>query len=456
MCSSKPNSGIFLFTAFQVDPFIILEFVVILARYLQSKGAMSPGLLQLRTNKKRDLQSILAEERRGVKVTAAAPLAHRSSHASLLPTRILNSVLGPVSTAVRLLQQLFPHVIERPTFVNLENNFVLLTESSGAMCPVWKEYKNSDNGTKYPVLSLDCKHGASPFLSPDATSGNAAIPAHPPLQKPTNRKQSVPLLGGMLTRSKARLKLGMENNTSAAILRASATMTVHNWDAANRETAFKPSILTLMNPAIQNDEEKENTRPYSPCIERRATRGDAKGNLAGSEDEEVKPIVFVNPLLVKAQTAKESKPNRPRPGYCECCAEKYAELEKHVRSIPHRQYAINEENYNGIDDLLRYIVRPSIVMQNANNVSSQSSEASSRRDAGRILLSPISNNSNSLQALATKHYTLSKRLRQTEALRQINLQTTTTEDVGDPSSPSIRSKTQSTAKPEGMLVGGDY
>jgi hypothetical protein len=60
--------------------------------------------------------------------------------------------------------------------------------------------------------------------------------------------------------------------------------------------------------------------------------------------------VVVHKVAKKIQWAATS--GKPRPGFCECCWERYSDLDKHIGVFYHRQYAGEPGNYEKLDALL--------------------------------------------------------------------------------------------------------
>lgn len=99
--------------------------------------------------------------------------------------------------------------------------------------------------------------------------------------------------------------------------------------------------------------------------------------------------------------------NRARPGYCECCYERYSDLDKHVRSIFHRQFALEDKNYHELDNLLLHLVREPLTCIVALPQQSE------------LLRSPVSQKStiSSSNGSIGRNYTANKRAKQTMALK---------------------------------------
>jgi hypothetical protein len=59
--------------------------------------------------------------------------------------------------------------------------------------------------------------------------------------------------------------------------------------------------------------------------------------------------------------AKRQAPTpKAKPGFCECCYEKYDSFHAHIVTEKHRGYAIEAANYVSVDKILARIVRPSV------------------------------------------------------------------------------------------------
>jgi len=52
---------------------------------------------------------------------------------------------------------------------------------------------------------------------------------------------------------------------------------------------------------------------------------------------------------------------KPKPGYCECCYEKYEALRPHVQSAKHRTFALIQENYASVDAIIARLDRQPLV-----------------------------------------------------------------------------------------------
>lgn len=50
--------------------------------------------------------------------------------------------------------------------------------------------------------------------------------------------------------------------------------------------------------------------------------------------------------------------DKPRPGYCECCYEKYSHMERHVAQQAHRKLVTSSEFYRVVDKVIATLQRP--------------------------------------------------------------------------------------------------
>ncbi|KAI1268021.1 hypothetical protein F5Y18DRAFT_276855 [Xylariaceae sp. FL1019] len=77
-------------------------------------------------------------------------------------------------------------------------------------------------------------------------------------------------------------------------------------------------------------------------------------DTASIEKNDVEEVASAKQTVLK----KTREPKRERkPGYCENCAEKYADFDDHIESKKHRKFADNPENWLDLDDLLAQLER---------------------------------------------------------------------------------------------------
>lgn len=456
-------------------------------RFLESKGGHqkgggSPTLLRVANARKRDLSQYLQEERQGTVgggKQRLAPLYATSANgasANSLQQMRSSTAIGAVLKMVEMLfasktagESSTSTASERPAFHEFSHPFVLISDASAAHAPVWKEYVLGTAAGRYPVLFRDPAQHGCPFVPPvlqtARPAANAAVQPKRPVHVPRATAAGAANGPGMLTRSKAAAAQQLQKPEAhqEGTLRASNTMTQ---PALVMSQSIAPALVAQ--PAVAQ-----------PLIAAQAIAMASQGlqGTARDLDEEdddmlmleddalagkvVRTVALVNPLVtaaaanqavvasskhpVQQQTGKPV--TRPRPGYCECCQEKYAELEKHVRSIFHRQYALEDENYRCVDELLVFTGRSSVVppwectaCPDGDAVREDvldSSKAAKGRDA--MPLSPVSNTSSIVTA--SRRYTANKRVKQNAAIKTLNLHTSIGDaepDLSGGSSPSLK------------------
>jgi hypothetical protein len=110
--------------------------------------------------------------------------------------------------------------------------------------------------------------------------------------------------------------------------------------------------------------------------------------------------------------------NRARPGYCECCYERYSDLSKHVSSLFHRQFALEDKNYADLDRLLLQLQRPTL-QQPKSAIESENNPNSTSENTVTLLRSPVSQKStvSDCNGSIGRNYNANKRAKQTQALK---------------------------------------
>ncbi|KAI0829177.1 Dfp1/Him1, central region-domain-containing protein [Hypoxylon sp. FL0890] len=125
------------------------------------------------------------------------------------------------------------------------------------------------------------------------------------------------------------------------VLKRNSTATSQDLSSRrNAETSFRDEI-----PA------KRSFSALSRTSSRKLEFVDEIG--AGKESKSVsKPL----PRAEKREVAPPKKADL-KPGYCENCAEKYADFDEHIVSKKHRKFADDDENWADLDDLLSHLQR---------------------------------------------------------------------------------------------------
>ncbi|KAI9877180.1 MAG: hypothetical protein M1830_004615 [Pleopsidium flavum] len=75
-------------------------------------------------------------------------------------------------------------------------------------------------------------------------------------------------------------------------------------------------------------------------------------------EEEDNARTLENSRRAIASRRKKLEKNETKPGYCENCQEKFDDFDYHTDSRKHRKFALNNNNWTELDDLLQDLVRP--------------------------------------------------------------------------------------------------
>ncbi|PJF18797.1 hypothetical protein PSACC_01401 [Paramicrosporidium saccamoebae] len=276
---------------------------------------MSPSLRRAANelNHSRDLSHMLAEEkRRG----AAAPIARGG--------RVLTPLYNAGTGAVNLFNQQNrtnrePPVVVAPiegrllgsigdkkvVYEQFRSPFVLLEEITHTFAPVYKEYP--PNATEMCTYPM-LHFGSHEFHCPWLVrhSGPQQLP-----QPHIPTAPSKPIL----------VPAGQKHRVAKTI-----------------RTLAQHRVLA---------EEQAGKRPKLP--------------LRGMGQAPLPPITG----SVRANATGE----RPRPGFCECCYEKYSNLEKHLNRDTHRKLVCTGEFYRSVDRVLGTLIRPAAKYSYEENLS---------------------------------------------------------------------------------------
>jgi hypothetical protein len=247
---------------------------------------------------------------------------------------------------------------KKPYFKAFEHPFILINDEAMLHGPIWKEYgpdaqKTSKSGEPYPVFHWSCPVGYCPFVAPPAGAATKA--------SPSNNKKDYAV--GMQTRSRAQ------------------------GDTSKIPVSLKAS------------------RSTAPTVNQQS-------NAPETTKETAQQLPLTHRPRPKRTTAMNA--NRARPGYCECCYERYSDLARHVVSIFHRQFALEDKNYSDLDTILGQLTRaPQANPQKPTMVAAPAQPY--------LLRSPVSQKSavecGGANGSIGRNYTASKRAKQTEALK---------------------------------------
>ena len=122
--------------------------------------------------------------------------------------------------------------------------------------------------------------------------------------------------------------------------------------------------------------------------------------------------------------------NKARPGFCECCWDKFSDLEHHTHSSKHRTYARNPEHYQILDQLLSNHPRTFCTFT--------TSTCSNNNNKTNVPISPAKSlaKTEDDKCRASRGYTETKRRKQVEAARAMFDKAPSLADVL--SSPSVK------------------
>jgi hypothetical protein len=297
-----------------------------------------------------------------------------------------------------------PDDAKKPFFRAFEHPFVLIDDIALLHAPIWKEYgpealKSSKSGEPFPVLHWTCPLGYCPFVLPPAT---AMAPSPQAVAGKGSR--------GVTTRSKA------------------AALDAHLTRIPEYSRPSKSRLQQIVQQQQQQQQHQHQQQHQAFPQPKPVQRG-------------------------KGKRASALSANRARPGYCECCYERYSDLSKHISSLFHRQFALEDKNYAELDKLLGVLMRePTVKVVLEEEVDTSSSKA--------LLRSPISQKSTDCAASsAGRNYTASKRAKQTMALKQFKPQNNDDADADKennnwdvPTSPSCKRHRSNRLQPQGEPV----
>ncbi|KAI2628618.1 Dfp1/Him1, central region-domain-containing protein [Hypoxylon sp. NC1633] len=114
-------------------------------------------------------------------------------------------------------------------------------------------------------------------------------------------------------------------------------------------TATSQDLSSRRNAEISFRDEIPNKRPFT------MTR--ASSRKLDMIDESATTRREPQDNLVEKRGPAKTKKSDPKPGYCENCADKYADFDEHIESKKHRKFADDDENWVELDDLLTQLER---------------------------------------------------------------------------------------------------
>lgn len=386
----------------------------------------SPTLLKL-TTIKRDLSQCLQEEKRQSKPTKASATNQFASSR----TSETNSV----------------------NFVAFESLYVIIEDGEGLHCPIYKEYPlqwSKDESSAhfkvprlpYPIFYWESPLGQCPFIPPLANDSSTQANRKSSQLTRQSEKNKTTLTAAQDLRARALRnsaaskapqittpKLLFEPAmTDTSILTAKTNLTRHNRIGTVNNNAIMTNGQRLPHPHRLHNPVLKITPNFSVNVNR--------ATVSATTPKQTKPTEDQQPALQcsrKKEKSAASAQHRARPGFCECCCEKYSDLEKHVKEPLHRQFALQSDNYEGIDNFLNGLKRPfkAEYMYYKNNNSNENNDNCA--DNSLLLLdtsmiqnnSPISPTTTHITTNA-RNYTETKKLKQSLASKRIKMIANTT------------------------------
>lgn len=406
---------------------------------MYSKGTRvnSPTLVKL-TAIKRDLSQCLQEEKRQ-STKSTKPSATNQFASSRNNNETNNSI----------------------SFVPFEAIYVIIEDLEGLHCPIFKEYPiqfSKDESAAhfkvprlpYPIFYWESPDGQCPFIPPPANEPQQAtrkssqaekgLLLNVPISQQQQQQQQLDLRAKALRNSnssKQQPKFLFEPAmTDTSILTAKTNMTRNQRNAmAQCQVQFPPNPILKITP---NFSVNVNRAAVSATTPKHLNSGNFKKIKLGQDSQVMTNQMNPTPLQTLVSRKKEKMSGaaiiqRARPGFCECCCEKYSELEKHVKEPVHRQFALQSDNYEGIDNFLSGLKRQfkSDYRHQSHNVSANASIIANDllMESSLVIqnspLSPTTTNSNTVVATA-RNYTGTKKMKQFMASKRVKMIANTT------------------------------
>lgn len=429
--------------------------------YAKGTRVNSPTLVKL-TTIKRDLSQCLQEEKRQSTKPTKPSATNQFASSRSNNNETNNSI----------------------SFVPFEAFYVIIEDSEGLHCPIFKEYPiqfSKDESAAhfrvprlpYPIFYWESPDGQCPFIPPPAHETHQQTKKSSQL----NVAENTALLNAPILQHQQDLRArALRNSTSSkqpvtinapkfvfepamtdtSILTAKTNMTRTQRHAmAQCQAQFQPPNPNPILKITPNFSVNVNRATVSATTPKHLNSGNFRKMKLGHDSQ-----VLTNPTpqqqqqqqqqTAVAQARKKEKNSgatiaqRARPGFCECCCEKYSELEKHVKEPVHRQFALQSDNYEGIDNFLGGLkrqFRSDYLYKNGNQpgngqTSHLTANASIVNENNSLLmesslviqnspLSPTTTNSNTVVATA-RNYTGTKKMKQFIASKRVKMIANTT------------------------------
>lgn len=444
-----------------------VEFATVILSYMDQKGTKvtSPTLHRV-VSRKRDLSMCLEEEKRNslksTKGSTAIPqyagsVNHRPSS--------LSAVTGS-NDGIQ--------------FVPLEGFYVLIEDAEGMCCPIYKEYPavstpEASNPFKvpkfpYPAFYWDSPISQCPFIPALATATNPVnnnmadahkenvkpmpvptkdskpviqlinathqiLPVRPILAHRVLRRHHMPLHRASLPHHPA--APGPTDAHPGGIVFEPAMTDTSILTAKTNMPRYRPNVA-VYNAAAAGPQPVPSgllvnaSKNISISVNQRAAAALPENEAVPGRSSLRKPprAPAAAPSPSQAAAAPAPAPPRPKPGFCECCCEKYSDLDRHVQTEFHRQFAQQSDNYDGIDvflGTLKRSLKPEYLLaackHNFLGLSGMEPAGfnDSFHDMAMVLppKSPLSPTTTTSQVTAARNYTGTKRMKQSLASKRL-------------------------------------
>jgi hypothetical protein len=323
---------------------LLLEFATVILHYMDRKGTKvtSPTLHRV-ISRKRDLSQFLEEEKRHQNKTV-------KSSAPQFPLTRTNQAAVPSESNI--------------SFLPFEAHYVMIEDAEGIHCPIFKEYatqplqSTSEQAFKvprmaFPMFYWDSPIGQCPFIPPLAAQPSQAAKS---LQSQNQRAASEKKENVAIAQEKASTKIGVpEFVAGTAELRARMMKhsrmkqanpevpvnDIHRFDPVMTDSTIMTAKSVLF-PAAKRGQAPAvgvngiKITPHISLNVNRATASTPKHPILAVRAQSAKVKSSSTPAVPEesSQTKKRKSAasiqahHRPRPGFCECCYEKYSDLEK--------------------------------------------------------------------------------------------------------------------------------
>lgn len=285
----------------------------------------------------RNLGHMLAEEKNKANASMARlgrPLYNTAGGTPSLSKTNRSAIVGQsyagTSNGISTTGRIIGYANERKVIhLPFSHPFIVLEEANHAYSPVYKEYQPDPSGrNSFPTLYWVSPEFHCPWIFPRIAN------VDPDQIIAANMEIKIPCEPRRPRHSQVPMVLDAEDKSLASICRQ---------DLLKSSKKHLLAIKARSNHSVQSV--KGLGLAPVPNIPKNALS--ASGGRKSS----------VNATTVPITSGNDKTTHRPRPGFCECCYEKYSNLEAHVASSSHRNIARSEETYRVVDRVIASLVR---------------------------------------------------------------------------------------------------